>query len=348
MLFDLKPKDERKDLFGRDRELRELEKLTESEWVAIVGARMTGKTSLVKTFLTEKSRRGKTAIYVNLLGARGIRDFVARVSESVVSAASTREISLKLPFVEVTQTFRFVENLFSQLQAAKRDVLIALDEVQELCRVSRQFLKLLKLIHDTYSNVTFIFTGSMFGLMRLLLEPEASSPMYGRKPAKLELTPFSEQISMNFLREGFRELKVQVEEEELREVVGILNGYVGWLTYYGNFRCIRGMGREVALKEVLAEGKKVVKEELENFLKDRDKQAYLTALKTIALGARWSDVKRALEGRFGEFNNKRVSDILGALTLSMLVEKRGEVYVIPDPVLRKTVLESAFSPEMET
>jgi len=339
MLFDLKPKDERRDLFGRDKELQELERLTESEWVAIVGARMTGKTSLVKTFLTEESRRGKTAIYVNLPGARGIRDFLARLSESVVSAASTKEISLKLPFVEVTQTFRFVENLFSQLQATKREVLIALDEVQELCRASRQFLKLLKLIHDTYSNVTFIFTGSMFGLMRVLLEPEASSPMYGRKPAKLELKPFSEQTSMDFLREGFKELKVQIEEDELREVVSALNGYVGWLTYYGNFRCIRGRSREVALEEVLAEGKKIVEEELESFLKDRDKDAYLTALKAISLGARWSEIKRALENKFGEFNNKRVSDILRVLTSSMLVEKRGEVYLIPDPILRKTVLE---------
>jgi AAA+ ATPase superfamily predicted ATPase len=144
---------------------------------------------------------------------------------------------------------------------------------------------------------------------------------------------------MNFLREGFRELKVRVEEEEIREVVSALNGYVGWLTYYGNFRCIRGMSREVALGEVLAEGKKAVKEELESFLKDRNKEAYITALRAIALGARWSEVKRALENRFGEVNNKRVSDILEVLTLSMLVEKRGEVYTIPDPVLRKTVLE---------
>jgi len=55
--------------------------------------------------------------------------------------------------------------------------------------------------------------------------------------------------------------------------VSALNGYVGWLTYYGNFRCIRGRSREVALEEVLAEGKKIVEEELESFLKGRDKDA---------------------------------------------------------------------------
>jgi len=65
----------------------------------------------------------------------------------------------------------------------------------------------------------------------------------------------------------------------------------------------------------------------------------MTVLKAISLGAKWGEIKRALENKFGEFNNKRVSDILRVLTSSMLVEKRGEVYLIPDPILRKTVLE---------
>lgn len=340
MLFDLRPKENRRDLFGREREFRELERLTESEWVAVVGARMTGKTSLVKTFVAEKSRRGDTLVlYLNLLGARGIKDFVARLSEAVSSKVSSREISLKLPFVEVTQSSRLVENLFSQLRTTRKRVMIALDEVQELYWVSWQFLKLLKMIHDTYPNVSFIFTGSMFGLMHVLLQPEVSSPMYGRKPAKVELAPFSEETSLAFLRKGFRELGVPAEEGELREAVGALDGYVGWLTYYGNFRGIRGMSQAAALEEVVNEGKKVVGQELKNFLKGRDEKAYLTVLRSAALGARWSEIREALESRFGEFNSKRISDILRVLMASMLVEKRGEVYVVPDPVLRKIVLE---------
>jgi hypothetical protein len=340
MLFDLRPKENKKDLFGRGEELQELEKLVASEWVAIVGARMTGKTSLVKTFVAEKSRRGDVmALYVNLLGAKGIRDFVAKLSESLSHKVTSREISLKLPFVEVTSSSRLVEGIFSQLRSTKKDVVIVLDEVQELYRVSGQFLKMLKMIHDTYSRARFIFTGSMFGLMRTLLQPKTSSPMYGRKPAKIELAPFPEEVSMNFLRRGFKELGARIEEEELKEAVGMLDGYVGWLTYYGNFRCVRKIGRETALEEVVNEGKKVVNEELKNFLKGKNKGAYITVLRSAALGARWSDIKRALERKFGEFNNKRVSDILNVLVASMLVEKRGRMYVIPDPVLKRAVLD---------
>jgi len=76
------------------------------------------------------------------------------------------------------------------------------------------------------------------------------------------------------------------------------------------------------------EGKKVVGQELRNFLKGRGEEAYLTVLRSAALGARWSEIKEALESRFGGFNNKRISDILRTLTASMLVEKRGEVYVV--------------------
>lgn len=207
MLFDLRPKENQKDLFGRGEELQELEKLVVSEWIAIVGARMTGKTSLVKTFVAEKSRRGDAmALYINLLGAKGIRDFVTKLSESLSHKVTSREISLKIPFAEVTSSSRLVEGVFSQLRSTKKDVVVVLDEVQELYRVSGQFLKMLKMIHDTYPRVRFIFTGSMFGLMRTLLKPKTSSPMYGRKPVKIELIPFPEEDSMNFLKRGFKEL----------------------------------------------------------------------------------------------------------------------------------------------
>lgn len=341
MLFDLRPKENPNDLFGREKELQELEKLVESEWIAIVGARMTGKTSLVKTFVAKKySQGGAIVLYVNLLGAKGIRDFVAKLSESLKSSkVVSREISLKIPFVEVTKSSRVVEGIFSQLKNMKKDVIIALDEVQELYRVSGQFLKMLKMIHDTYPRVRFIFTGSMFGLMHTLLQPEVSSPMYGRKPAKIELKPFAEGLSTDFLRNGFEELGARIEEDELKEVVSMLDGYVGWLTYYGNFRCVRKISRKKALEEVVNEGKKVVKGELGNFLKGRNKGAYMTVLRGAALGARWSEIKRALEKKFGEFNNKRLSDILNVLVASMLIEKRGRVYVAPDPVLKATILD---------
>lgn len=312
--------------------------MVETEWVAVIGARMTGKTSLVRTFVGET--RDKIALYVNLLGARGIQDFASRLSEALGGSRTiSREISLKLPFLEVTKYSAAVEGIFSQLRGLKKDLVVVLDEAQELYRVSGRFLKLLKLIHDTHPRVRFIFTGSMFGLMRTLLRPGVSSPMYGRKPARIDLKPFDERLSAEFLRKGFKEFEMSVGADELKEVVGALNGYVGWLTYYGNFRCVRKTSRERALEEVLSEGKKLIGTELRSFLQGRDKKAYLTTLRAAALGARWNEIKRVLEKRFGRFNSKRVSDIVKVLEASMLVEKRGDLYIVPDPIMRRKVLD---------
>jgi DNA-binding HxlR family transcriptional regulator len=83
---------------------------------------------------------------------------------------------------------------------------------------------------------------------------------------------------------------------------------------------------------VIDEGKKVVREELEHFLKGRNREVYLRVLKVASFGARWAEIRRALG-----FNIKRLSDILKTLTASMLVEKRGRAYVVPDPILRRTL-----------
>ncbi|MEM3082671.1 MAG: hypothetical protein QXM50_03890, partial [Candidatus Caldarchaeum sp.] len=55
MLFDLRPKERLKDLFGREEEYSKLVRLVENgSWVAVLGKRMTGKTSLVKTLARER------------------------------------------------------------------------------------------------------------------------------------------------------------------------------------------------------------------------------------------------------------------------------------------------------
>jgi len=54
LLFSLTPKTKKEDLFDRERELKDLEKLLETyPIVVITGLRRVGKSSLVKVFLNE-------------------------------------------------------------------------------------------------------------------------------------------------------------------------------------------------------------------------------------------------------------------------------------------------------
>jgi predicted AAA+ superfamily ATPase len=58
MLFNLRAKEQREELFGRDNELLEMPRLLEAgKWIAVLGARMTGKSSLVKTTGSELSKK---------------------------------------------------------------------------------------------------------------------------------------------------------------------------------------------------------------------------------------------------------------------------------------------------
>jgi AAA+ ATPase superfamily predicted ATPase len=75
MIFDLHPKENIKDLFGRNDEYKELERLVKTEWVVVLGRRMVGKSSLVKTFIKEHD-----GIYVNLSGIRGFKDFILSIA----------------------------------------------------------------------------------------------------------------------------------------------------------------------------------------------------------------------------------------------------------------------------
>src|SRR5580693_7365421 len=73
-LFDLNPKDSAKFLFGRSSELDQLARLVNAgRWVAVLGPRMVGKTSLVKAASERIDRR---SIYVNLWGASGTLGFM--------------------------------------------------------------------------------------------------------------------------------------------------------------------------------------------------------------------------------------------------------------------------------
>lgn len=154
---------------------------------------------------------------------------------------------------------RLAEGIFARLGGG-------LDEVQEL--PANHFLGLLKKLWDAY-GIRLVTTGSMMGVLDSLLEPGPGSPMYGRTPAVVRLEPFNRERSYGFLVKGFEEWGLGVSGGELGEAVELLDGYPGWPTYYGNYRCVGGYGHREALEQVYLEGRRVMREDLETFLRNR-------------------------------------------------------------------------------
>ncbi|MEM2179869.1 MAG: ATP-binding protein [Nitrososphaeria archaeon] len=320
MLFSLRPKESLKELYNRSEEYHELSRLTSSGlWVAVLGKRMTGKTSLIKTFANENK-----GIYINLLGAKGVED----LAKSLLAEAGLKldELTLNLKFMQIKWS-KVLDEAFQHV----KDKIIVLDEVQEIS--SPQFLKTLKSILDKYSKIRIVFSGSYIGVLRRLLEPSPTSPLYGRKPVIITLKSFSNEMSKNFLISGFQEYsQISYKEEEIVEAVERLDGYVGWLTYYGNFRCERRLSHKEALEETMKECSKIIQSELNHFLKNRRRELYIKTLRTVRNGARWSEIKRELN-----VNSKVLNDILKNLTSAMIVDENKGYYWIEDPITREAI-----------
>ena len=318
MLFDLRPKERLKDLFDREEEYEKLSKLVGSgRWVAILGKRMTGKTSLAKTFAKENG-----GIYVNLLGAGGIEGFARRLGAA--GGFRLEEIGIDLKVIHL-RWGKLAEELFEKFS----DKIIVLDEVQDI--TSPHLLKLLKYVWDTY-RVRIVFSGSYIGLMKRILEPSHTSPLYGREPAKLVLKTFTPELSKNFLLEGFKQYRMKFKLEEIEEAVEKLNGYVGWLTYYGNFRCVEKMNHQESLQQTIRRGVAIIKKELENFLKNRNRNLYVRVLRMAARGVRWSELKRELN-----VNSKVLRDVLRTLSDIMILDAENGYYQISDPIICEAV-----------
>ena len=343
MLFDLHPKEARSELFGRDEEVEYVKRQVKAgNWVVIGGQRGIGKTSLMKVVLNELSGEGFRAIYVNARGITTLRDLLMMLVNEFNRSRLKLRLNISLNFivgsagVTLSRGSRVFNSLLELLLSIDEDTVIGLDEVQELSRVSGQFLKILGNVFMTNPKVSFIFTGSYVGLVKTLLKPNPESPLYGRPPVEVKLRPFNDELSREFLKRGFNELGIRFNAFDA--VVNRLDGVVGWLTLFGNYHGIRGLGVDEALREAINEGTKIMVSEIEHFLEDKvNKALYLAILSALRIVNRWKDIKFAVAARLSrEFSDRELLNALNALINYNFVTKvREGEYRLADPILRE-------------
>ncbi|MGC8975674.1 MAG: AAA family ATPase, partial [Thermoprotei archaeon] len=312
-------------------------------WVAILGLRMSGKTSLAKVIASELKKESFESLYVNLIGVGGLRACAERILSSLPRPFVEHLESLKifLEFfnvkvggeVKLSHTIssaRILERVFLEL-SRKKKLIVVLDEVQEINGGIKQFLALLYRLRTTAKNLTFVFTGSAIGLMKTLLYPAPTNPLYGRSPIKIELKAWEEETALEYLKQGLNECGVGYLTRELREVVFNLGTLPGWLSFYGLRRCV-GLSHERSLREAEEEAIKIAENEIRNVLRNRGDWAK-KALKMLAYGARWGEMLKETS-----VSAKTLSDLLQTTKSLYLVVEENDVYKINDPVYRKAVL----------
>ncbi len=342
MLFDPRPKSNRSELFGRDRELELLHANVDVPLIIITGVRRVGKTSLLSVFLNEVSVPNVMIDLRDLRTNYGLRDLYGLISKAFSSRLEKlyevlRSISgIRVEGFEVEIKWRgrgslTLSSLFDALN--RRRIIVAFDEAQKLRGPrSQEFLNALAHAYDYDRNVTFILTGSEAGLLYGFLGiDKQSSPLYGRYYYDLRLERFDKNTSLEFLRTGFKELGIRIENEVLEIAVEEFDGIPGWLTFFGN-EYFRG-NKDIARVKELAIN--IALEELQNIVKERGRR-YALVLKGIAEGiTTWSGLRRYLEEKEGTtISSSILYNVVRNLEDMSIIRN----YQFLDPVYREAAL----------
>jgi len=334
LLFDLRPKSSRSDLFNREDELRELDRAVSRGYplTLVLGIRRIGKTSLVKAFL-EKHK----GVYIDARGISRRSELYERIGDGLYSSLSRtrrllegiRGISIAAAGVEVrwrgSDSISFT-GLLQEINKKSGRFILVIDEIQSLRPpLSAELRSLVAYSYDNLENISVIISGSEVGLLRSFLGlDDASSPLYGRYVHEIHVDRFAKDLSKEFLTKGFKEEGLKPPGETIEEAVELFDGIVGWLVFFGrsyldgtrNVEKISGMAVKLALDEL-------------NKLSPREK----SVLKAIAEGANtWSEVR--------SFISEKKGIVLPKSTLTRIIDKLEMMSIVKnyeflDPIYRK-------------
>ncbi|WP_297523746.1 ATP-binding protein, partial [Thermococcus sp.] len=299
MLFDLRPKQRREDIFDREREFEELEKSVETYPLSLLlGIRRVGKSSILRAYLSVNPGilidcRELYAESGHITKEDLIRELQLK-GTILQRLLSKFRISLDLKFLRLEPKEASLREIFRELNEIGEKTgkfVIAFDEAQYLrfygSRGGKELLALFAHAYDSLPNLRIILTGSEVGLLHDFLGiDDYESPLYGRIAGEVYVEPFTPDVSKEFLKTGFREAGVEVSGDIVNRAVETLDGIPGWLVLFG-VEYLRSGDFEEAIERTLETARGLILGELKEL--ERRAPRYVEILRGIALGYnRWS------------------------------------------------------------
>ncbi|PLV59757.1 AAA family ATPase [Thermotoga sp. KOL6] len=356
MLFSLIPKARKSDLFGREKELEELNKLINIYPIVVVtGVRRVGKSSLIKVFLNEKriphlivdGRKLYESSHGHISSThlcKVLSDELSKFSKSQailnllkrIRGISVSGTSLEINPKELSLT-DLIERFNTIVEHQKKPFVFFFDEAQYFkyygSRGGNDLLALFSYSHDQLENVRILITGSEIGTLHDFLKIENyKSPLYGRGVGFLNLEPFSLEQSVKFLKKGFEELNRKVNFD-LEETARKMNGIPGYLVLFG-IKYLETEDERVAFEEVFHTASLLFEQELIELGKRSPR--YIFLLKQIAKGINtWSYLKSSFHAKGDRIGDSRLYSLLKTLERMSFVKKENGVYKIVDPILER-------------
>ncbi len=336
MYFILEPKSRKEDLFNyREEYLKIKDALARHESIiAVLGVRRVGKTSMLNVIyneissprvwidgriITSPKKEIPSAIYdVLKSGKDKIFGRIESLSFSLMGFGLGMTVGNNLSTIE--DEIRKKERIFVFIDEAQRM------PIQDLADVLSYF-------YDRLPNVSFIISGSEVGLLEQVIgENDADHPLFGRHITKILMKRLDSTNAKTYLKAGFEQLGQSIGEEEADEVVGVLDGLIGWLTLYGYEKGI--VKNPDALEKTKKLATEMVASELAHFLeKVKNRKLYVSILRN-ANGLGWSELHTHVNKDLKHYvNPNSFTKALDKLLLhSFLVKKDGK-YLRADPIL---------------
>ncbi len=280
--FDQRPRKDPKALFGREREVSRVVRAFEANsWVAILGPRMAGKTSLaIASSYMFSERNGYNVVFVDLRNSTTSRQaterILSRLPEFIINKVTKYLSGVTLGAGGLSGSIRLRRNASASLALEDalfeldRTILI-LDEIQNIVQGVVPFMRALATAFNENDSLLVVFTGSYAGVLRKLFETSPSDEPYGRPPVQITVSPWPEFTALDFLRTGLKECGVKYNDNELGMALWKLGTLPGWLNLYGLRRCL-GDSHDEALSSVFSMGIRDARRELENFLVGRTRR----------------------------------------------------------------------------
>ncbi|EZQ06697.1 ATPase [Candidatus Acidianus copahuensis] len=216
----------------------------------------------VKEFMERYTFAGKIGrLLANRLG----------VDPEVILNLNWAQLGLKLREIKTQDINEFIRAMDSLAKDNRRTLVVFLDEFQYIKKVNN--FDVGSFLHDIYDwcdNTVIIVSGSIVGVAEeVLKQVEATKPFYGRKFFKVYLKTFTEEQSTDFLKKGFEQEGVRVEDVTIERAVKLFDGIPGWLTLFGKeYTYSVKHGRKADIKDILKEAGKEVAIEFTRFLKN--------------------------------------------------------------------------------
>ncbi len=351
-MFSTRPIRDEKNLHGEAhrRAVRELKNaVDEGDFVAILGSRRVGKTSVINVFLN-KHRLKYNYLYYDLAFGMG-REAISYTELVPVSTNIPGELeysaTLSLGIVKMDVKPKGIAefqnaflNLLRHLNRSGKKTVVVFDEAQVLPRFTPlNMLGMLQTISDGLENVTVILSGSMPGLLERIINPSGDRPFFARYVEKIHITRWTVEESVEYLRKGLPD----AHEEGLYEAARELSNVPGFLAYYGKLRT-KGNSHGEALRTALHHAVRLWKKDLGDFIRIYRSPAYIIALKKVAKGPSYGvtteEIITEITSILG-ISKRRAKEILKNLVDGgFLIKPKRGVYQIPERPLRRAILET--------